>query len=549
MYHPGLEQVGRADSTSHASLNTRIIDRLQENFTFANIVGLLGAVLTILCLLLLPSSNFWNIRIPLYLLLSICTFLRPRTALYLLPIAIPWGSLDTITFGKLNANSADILVILLIASWLSGYALRSQGIMRSGPLDQEEAPLPRYLIVGAFALLLAMILSTATASSVNASIKELIKWIEFVAVLLLGAKYLRTRRQIWTLVVIMCLAGISQAFYGYTQDFFNLGPQSFIRNGGLRVYGTFNQPNPYAGYINMSLPITLSLMLLGRNWATRILAGVAALILGAAEYLTLSNGGEIAISVAVLLILIVGFPQLRKLAAIGGVAALGLIAALIAGVIPLRLTKPILSKLGLIAISFTSPSSQNYSTAERLAHWLAGIDMFSDHPFIGVGIGNYGTVYARYHVGIFVNSLDHAHNYYINISAETGVIGLTVFVFLIAAIFVAGTHAYKVVNQSYKRTRTLYMTPKSGKSRLEVLLSSQGLSNVTNDRALVIGLLASLLGVCVHNLVDNLYVHGMTMLFALLVVALVRVAGIHAETVSEKGCIADDRGRANSSLA
>jgi len=31
--------------------------------------------------------------------------------------------------------------------------------------------------------------------------------------------------------------------------------------------------------------------------------------------------------------------------------------------------------------------------------------------------------------------------------------------------------------------------------------------------------------------VDNLYVHGMTILFALLIVALIRLATIHTETV------------------
>lgn len=535
MYNPVIEQLGRATSASHDSLNTRMLDRIRENLTPANVVGLLGGVLTIFCLLALPSTNFWNIRIPLYLLLSIWTLLRPRVALYLLPVAIPWGSLDTLTFGKLNANGADVLAILLIVSWLGSYVLRSQGIIKGGPLDQEKSALPRYLVVGAFALLFAMVISTATAHSVNASIKDLIKWIEFATVLLLGAKYLRTRKQLWTLVVIMCLAGISQAFYGYAQNFLNLGPQSFIRDGGLRVYGTFNQPNPYAGYINMSLPIVLSLTILGRNWATRILAGTAALILGAAEYLTRSNGGEIAISVAVIFILIVGLPQLRKLAAIIGVGTLGLVAALVAGVIPMRFTKPILSKLGLIAISFTAPSAQNYSTTERLAHWLAGIRMFADHPFTGVGIGNYGTTYAQYHVGIFVNSLDHAHNYYINILAETGIIGLTAFLLLIVAIFVAGTHAYKVVNKKYGQIKAAYMTPKIGQSSLETLQSFHTLGVFTNDRALVIGLIASLVGVCVHNLVDNLYVHGMTILFALLIITLVRVAAIHTETISRKG--------------
>ncbi len=526
MYNPGIEQVEQA--ISRPSRSAEWLATLRNQATFANSVGLLGGILALFCLLVLPSSTYWNIRLPLYLILIVWTLLRPRVALYLLPIAIPWGSLDTITVSRLNVNSADILVILLIVSWLGSFVLRSQGLQKVGPLDKEKAPLPRYLVVAAVALLFAMVISTVTAQSVTASIKDLIKWIEFLVVLLLGAMYLRTRNQIWILVGMMLLAGVSQAFYGYAQNFFNLGPQSFIREGGLRVYGTFNQPNPYAGYINMSLPIALSLLLLGRNWATRILVGIVAILLGIAEYLTKSNGGEIAISVAVLFIFILGFPRLRKPAAIGGVGILLLIAALLAGVVPQRLTLPILRKLGLVAISFTSPSSQDFSTAERLAHWIAGINMFLDHPFTGVGIGNYGTAYGPYHVTIFVNSLDHAHNYYINISAEVGIIGLVTFVLLLIAMFVAGGRAYRAISKRYRQLKAERATPKAGISRLVMLQTANTLGVFTNDRALAIGLLASLLGICVHNLVDNLYVHGMTILFALLLVALIRLAGVHA---------------------
>ncbi len=533
MYNPSLDQIGQA--ISRRSRITEILARTREQATFANCVGLLGAICALFCLLLLPSSSYWNIRLPLYLILIVWTLLRPRVALYLLPIAIPWGSLDTVTISSLNANSADILVILLIVSWLGGFVLRSQGVLKAGSLDREPAPLPRYLVVAAVALLFAMVISTVTAQSVTASIKDLIKWIEFLAVLLLGAKYFRTRDQIWLLVVIMVLAGVSQAFYGYAQNFLNLGPQSFIRDGGLRVYGTFNQPNPYAGYINMSLPITLSLLLLGRNWATRILAGVAAILLGAAEYLTKSNGGEIAITAAVLFILIVGFPQLRKLAAVCAVAVLVCIAALLAGVIPQRLTQPILSKLGLVAISFTSPSAQDYSTAERLAHWIAGINMFLDHPLTGVGIGNYGTAYAPYHVTIFVNSLDHAHNYYINTAAETGILGLITFILFLLAMFVAGGRAYRVISKKYMQLKAEQTMPKVGISKLAMLQASNTLGVFTNDRALAIGLLAALISVCVHNLVDDLYVHGMTILFALLLIALIRLAATHLDATGGSG--------------
>ncbi len=533
MYNPSINQIGQA--VSRPTRITELLARMRTQVTLANSVGLIGAICALFCLLLLPSSSYWNIRLPLYLILVLWTLLRPRVALYLLPIAIPWGSLDTITISSLNANSADILVILLIVSWLGSFVLRSQGFRKIGSLDVEKEPLPRYLVIAAIALLFAMIISVATAQSVTASIKDLIKWVEFLAVLLIGAKYLRTRNQIWLLAVVMILAGVSQAFYGYAQNFLNLGPQSFIRDGGLRVYGTFNQPNPYAGYINMSLPIALSLMLLGRNWATRILAGTAAILLGAAEYLTKSNGGEIAITVAILFIFIVGFPQLRKLAAAGGVGILVLIAALLAGVIPQRLTQPILSKLGLVAISFTSPSAQDYSTAERLAHWIAGINMFLDHPLTGVGIGNYGTAYAPYHVTIFVNSLDHAHNYYINTAAETGIIGLTTFVLFLIAMFVAGSHAYRTISKKYMQLKAERLMPKVGISRLTMLQASNALGVFTNDRALAIGLLASLISVCVHNLVDNLYVHGLTILFALLLVALIRLADIHIRAEDSSG--------------
>ena len=60
--------------------------------------------------------------------------------------------------------------------------------------------------------------------------------------------------------------------------------------------------------------------------------------------------------------------------------------------------------------------------------------------------------------------------------------------------------------------------------------SSHGTRNFTlmlgNDRALAIGLLAALLSVCVHNLVDDLYVHSLTNLMALLLIVLIRLDGV-----------------------
>ena len=46
---------------------------------------------------------------------------------------------------------------------------------------------------------------------------------------------------------------------------------------------------------------------------------------------------------------------------------------------------------------------------------------------------------------------------------------------------------------------------------------------LSNDRALAIGLMAALITVAVHNLVDDVYVHSLTNLIALLLIALIRL--------------------------
>jgi O-antigen ligase len=493
----------------------------------ANIVGFLAAIVTLLCLLALPSANYWNIRLPIYLLVVVWTILRPRTALYLMPIAVPWGSLDTANLGGLHL--ADILAILLGASWLMSFALRQHatreiGDANFGSLDRDTSTTPRYLVLAILALLLAMLASMTVTFSLSLSIKELVKWLEVLVIILLGTQYIHTRRQIWLLVTIICLAAISQAFFGYIQYFFNLGPTAFIRAASLRVYGTFDQPNPYAGYINIALTITLALLLLGKGLSIRMLAAITTIFLLGVEVLSQSKGGWLALAVSALfIIIIIGLPRMQLLIRGLVIALLSLIGSYLAGLIPESLLTPIWEKAGFLRISFTEPTNDSFANSERLAHWLAGIHMFWDHPFLGVGIGNYAMAYPQYALGRFVEPLGHAHNYYIIMAAETGIFGLLALLYFLIAVFVAGGRAYKYIHRQWMSMQADQLRPTSARTPLEKLQACQHEYMLTNDRALTIGILASLISVCVHNLVDNLYVHNMTNLFALLIVMLVRI--------------------------
>lgn len=511
--------------------------RDQGIITAPNVVGVIACA-ALLFLLLVPPLP-WNIRLPLYCAALVWTVLRPRTALYLLPFAIPWGSLDYIDISALRLDSADILVVFLALGWLINCGLLAHSRLR----DREAAHMPFYVILSMLALLGAMLLSMKVALNVKDSLKEISKWLEVLVILLLGSQYLRTRRQIWTIIVLVCIAGVTQAFYGYSQAYLNLGPASFIRSDILRVYGTFGQPNPFAAYINLPLSIALALTLLGRDWLTRTLAGTATVALALAEYLSQSRGAEIALMAALVFIVLAGMPAMRKVFRVLIIALLGFLAALLAGLIPQSLFGPALKFLGLTGISLVEPNTADFSTAERLAHWIAGLHMYFDHPILGVGIGNYPDAYPPYHITMFLDPLGHAHNYYINIAAEMGTIGLIVYLFFLFAIFFAGTRILQRINSRYWRAKALPVqaqppieAPLDTRHKIALLYHPFSLIRhyrrqwpvetvgmLTNDRALAIGLIAALITVSVHNFVDDVYVHSLTSLIALLLIALIRL--------------------------
>jgi O-antigen ligase len=120
---------------------------------------------------------------------------------------------------------------------------------------------------------------------------------------------------------------------------------------------------------------------------------------------------------------------------------------------------------------------ENYAVAERLAHWQAALNMARSHPWLGVGLGNYELVYPSYSLINWHEALGHAHNYYLNIFAEGGLVGLLGY----------------------------------GKAWLLIIGATWWLRRHPNtlSRLVGIGLLGSWTYLVVHSLFDNLYVNNL----------------------------------------
>ncbi len=143
----------------------------------------------------------------------------------------------------------------------------------------------------------------------------------------------------------------------------------------------------------------------------------------------------------------------------------------------------------------------NYASLERLAFWRAAADMWRDRPWLGIGIGNYQVAYPRFSLPKWRMALGHAHNYYLNIAAETGLVGL------LAYLVLWGTALWQTA-WAARTARDPYV------------------------KALALGALGALVHVSTHNIVDNLWVHNMYVHVAI-VLALVQSQFVSAEPLGD----------------
>ncbi len=74
---------------------------------------------------------------------------------------------------------------------------------------------------------------------------------------------------------------------------------------------------------------------------------------------------------------------------------------------------------------------QDIDDGSRTLMWAAAVSLFIDHPFLGVGYGNYRFLYADFaFIPGAVPGLLDAHNIYLQLLAETGVVGFLSFLVL-----------------------------------------------------------------------------------------------------------------------
>ncbi len=207
-----------------------------------------------------------------------------------------------------------------------------------------------------------------------------------------------------------------------------------------------------AGWLEMAILFCLPLFFLRDRTITKItLLILMACILLTSLVLTLARGGWIAVSVGLLFVGCAAFSHKsfafgKKHLTVAGCGTLILLAVILG-------STPV-TKRGLTVIE-----QESSSLAGREIGWAGTIDMIKDHPLLGVGPSNYATAFTRYQPPGVSSRFYHAHNDYLQFTAELGVLFIPVLVWLVIVFFKTG---FKKLKHPSRQSRWITMSAMGG---------------------------------------------------------------------------------------
>lgn len=212
------------------------------------------------------------------------------------------------------------------------------------------------------------------------------------------------------------------------------GVGAFSEDGRFAAGGL--NPNDYAGLLVVVLFVALSLP------ASRLLKGLLALAVLAGVFWSGSRTAFVALAIAPLLHLALSPAAARGPALWRGALAYGALAAALLGLY--AFDRP--QAQAMHARAMTVVDYRDSGTwAGRLEIWRGGLEMFQDAPVLGTGAGNFALA-APTIPGMPQRTSEGgpgpvAHNVFLGLAAELGVVGLAVFAFLLVRAFLRARRA------------------------------------------------------------------------------------------------------------
>lgn len=338
--------------------------------------------------------------------------------------ALFYGLLALLMFGPLAYGGtvawaqflARVTALVLFALW----AVR-QYFQRMIELPAN----PVYLPAAIFAALVLIQFVSGVTSYRYATLENGLDLIPLGVIVLLAGEIFTRRHRLQQGVMALSLFGFAVALFAIVQDFSGNGSIYWIVKVhaiSAEVYGPYANHNHYAGLMEMLVPLCAAAAFLEVG-GKRALFLFASAVMALSIVFSRSRGGMLGLAVAVVFvcaILFRGHRQHRAALALLATSVLVAVGALFLG------NDKILHRLTDTQDKF------------RLAIYSDSLHMWLQRPFVGFGWGTFPTVYPAFR-SFYINMLvNHAHNDYLELLVEMGIVGAAVAAWFLVGVFRQG---------------------------------------------------------------------------------------------------------------
>ncbi len=189
-----------------------------------------------------------------------------------------------------------------------------------------------------------------------------------------------------------------------------------------RAFSIVGSPNALGSHMALTSAVALGLVLEEKTWLKRLLWLAAFTILTLCLVLTFSRGAWLAFAGA---LGIIGIIYDRRILFAG--IAVALVAVLFVPAVSHRLI-----------YLFSEEYMINSASSGRISRWFQAYDQMRNNPLFGAGLGHFGGAVAKRHYNTI-----YVDNYYMKTLAEMGLLGLSLFLWLIGSTLRQGYNSMK----------------------------------------------------------------------------------------------------------
>ena len=260
----------------------------------------------------------------------------------------------------------------------------------------------------------------------------------------------QTNRIILFLIIIGSIWGIYGLLqYQGTDIFF----QTSKAGRTYKVMGILGNVNYFAEYLMAILPLAISLFFITSSRIKKILFLTGILIMGLSLIVTFTRSAYLGLGVSLVFIFFLflifqGKAFIKENKKIFILILVGIIFTTFLFVIPNPLNKPGTAISMIKARTSITTLGEGYSVKRRIATWNFALMMIKDRPLLGSGIGTFQYNSLNYQAKFFEQGdnrsiyphgfAQEAHNEYLQLVAELGIIGLGILLWMMIIYFYRG---------------------------------------------------------------------------------------------------------------